>query len=124
MAPAAALPPVLGAAPAEQQHKRSSLSQLTPPLSTERLKATRQRTKNAVCSILDQGEVSLEFLRQRSGGVERVVDVCRISGDGMRVNNNQSIIKFQPLNQSIIFLNHKKKDCAVPTEQRARSGAR
>lgn len=59
----------------------------TPPLSTARLKATRQRTKNAVCSILEQGEVCLEFIRMRSG-VERIVDVCRISGDGMRVRND------------------------------------
>ena len=62
-----------------------SLSKMTPPLTTDRLKPTRQRTKNAICSILEQGEVCLEFIRLRSGA-ERIVDVCRISGDGMRVS--------------------------------------
>lgn len=64
--------------------KSKRLDTLTPPLSTSRLKATRQRTKNAVCSILEQGEVCLEFIRNRNGS-EQIVDVCRISNDGMRV---------------------------------------
>nr|CAG4643105.1 EOG090X03P9 [Ilyocryptus agilis] len=71
--------------------KQSNLEKLTPPLSTARLKPTRQRTKNAICSILEQGEVCLEFIRVRSG-VEKIVDVCRISGDGMR------IVMYQPNN--------------------------
>ena len=70
--------------PSDRNH---SLNKLTPPLTTARLKATRQRTKNAICSILEQGEVCLEFIRSRSGA-ERIVDVCRISGDGMRVSSN------------------------------------
>jgi Polo-like Kinase 4 Polo Box 1 len=40
----------------------------------------RHRTKNVVLSILDSGEVALEFLKR-----ERVVEVCRISSDGSRV---------------------------------------
>ena len=75
-----------GHARSEKMTGRScNLSNLTPPLCTARLKPTRQRTKNAICSILQQGEVCLEFVRLRSGS-ERVVDVCRISSDGMRVN--------------------------------------
>jgi len=74
------------AAPAAENR---SLSKLTAPLSTARLKPTRQRTKNAICSILELGEVCMEFIRLRNGA-ERIVDVCRISGDGMR------IIMYQP----------------------------
>nr|SVE87914.1 EOG090X03P9 [Daphnia similis] len=70
--------------PVNPSNRSRCLNELTPPLSTARLKATRQRTKNAVCSILEQGEICLEFIRTRSG-VERIVDVCRISGDGMRI---------------------------------------
>ena len=68
----------------QSNRNRSGLNRLTPALTTDRLKPTRQRTKNAVCSILEQGEVCLEFIRLRNG-VERIVDVCRISSDGMRV---------------------------------------
>ncbi|XP_057374397.2 serine/threonine-protein kinase PLK4-like [Daphnia carinata] len=77
--------------PVNPSNRSRCLNELTPPLSTARLKATRQRTKNAVCSILDQGEICLEFIRTRSGA-ERIVDVCRISGDGMR------IVLYQPNN--------------------------
>ncbi len=81
-----AQPPKLNPVSAAPDGNRS-LNKLTPPLSTARLKATRQRTKNAICSILEQGEVCLEFIRTRSGA-ERIVDVCRISGDGMRVSGD------------------------------------
>ncbi|KAK2718347.1 hypothetical protein QYM36_005603 [Artemia franciscana] len=55
-----------------------------PPLNTARLKATRQRTKNVVMQILENGEVCLEFIKSKKG-LERIVDVCRISDDGLRV---------------------------------------
>lgn len=56
-----------------------------PPLCSERLAATRHRTKTAVLSIQEgTGEVCIEFVKRRSGE-ERVVDVCRISSDGLRV---------------------------------------
>lgn len=100
--------------------KSRSLSSMTPPLSTDRLKPTRQRTKNAVCSILEQGEVCLEFIRLR-GGVERIVDVCRISGDGMRVSRRTLILiiklTFSALNNCLLVL-----DCHVSTKQWQRSG--
>nr|CAG4643834.1 EOG090X03P9 [Lepidurus arcticus] len=60
------------------------LASLTSPLNTERLRPTRQKTKNAIASILDDGEVCLEFVRVKEG-VERIMDVCRISSDGMRI---------------------------------------
>nr|CAG4640740.1 EOG090X03P9 [Eulimnadia texana] len=61
-----------------------SLRDLAPPLSTARLRPTRQKTKNAVCSILENGEVCLEFIKIRNKE-DRITDVCRISSDGMRI---------------------------------------
>ncbi|KAF0294402.1 Serine/threonine-protein kinase PLK4 [Amphibalanus amphitrite] len=54
------------------------------PLNTRRLKPTRQRTKNAVLTLADDGEVCLEFVRRRQGR-DAVVDVCRITSDGQRI---------------------------------------
>ncbi|KAK3930879.1 Serine/threonine-protein kinase PLK4 [Frankliniella fusca] len=57
-----------------------------PPLNTLRLLPTRHRTKNAVLSILESGEVVIEFLKKKgSSREERVIDVCRISNDGLRI---------------------------------------
>ncbi|KAG8234949.1 hypothetical protein J437_LFUL015517 [Ladona fulva] len=67
-----------------EKAERRVLNGLTPALNTYRLQPTRHRTKNAVLSILDSGEVCIEFVKKR-GGEERVIDVCRISTDGMRV---------------------------------------
>ncbi|XP_017876759.1 serine/threonine-protein kinase PLK4 isoform X2 [Ceratina calcarata] len=55
-----------------------------PPLSSERLQPTRHRTKNAILTILDNGEVCIEFIKRRNG-TEKISEVCRISGDGLRV---------------------------------------
>ncbi|XP_029160942.1 serine/threonine-protein kinase PLK4 [Nylanderia fulva] len=55
-----------------------------PPLNTNRLQPTRHRTNNAIFTILDHGEVCIEFMR-RKNGKEKINDVCRISGDGLRV---------------------------------------
>jgi len=54
------------------------------PLSSLRLRPTRQKTKNAVANILHNGEVCLEFIKNKKGE-ERVMDVMRISSDGQRV---------------------------------------
>jgi hypothetical protein len=75
--------------PVNPSNRSHCLNKPTPPLSTARLKASRQRTKNAICSILEQGEVCLEFIRKVKE-TERIVDVCRISGDGMRVSSDFS----------------------------------
>lgn len=56
----------------------------TPPLCSERLQPTRHKTKNAVLSILPNGEVTVELIKKK-GSSERVTDVCRISNDGLRV---------------------------------------
>lgn len=57
----------------------------TPPLNTARLLPNRHKTKNAILSIQPNGEVVLEFIKYKSRYKEdRVVDVCRISSDGLR----------------------------------------
>nr|CAG4651703.1 EOG090X03P9 [Triops cancriformis] len=68
----------------KKPHTNQTLSSLCLPLSTQRLRPTRQKTKNAIASILDDGEVCLEFLRVKDG-VEKIMDVCRISSDGIRI---------------------------------------
>uniref|UniRef100_A0A8B9LT74 Serine/threonine-protein kinase SAK n=1 Tax=Astyanax mexicanus TaxID=7994 RepID=A0A8B9LT74_ASTMX len=55
-----------------------------PPLCAARLKPIRQKTKNAVVSILDTGEVCMELLKGQ-GTQERVKEVLRISCDGSMV---------------------------------------
>ncbi|CAL4091417.1 unnamed protein product [Meganyctiphanes norvegica] len=61
-----------------------SLQQQCSPLSSRRLRPTRQQTNNAILNILENGEVCIEFLANRKGQ-EKVLKVCRISQDGMRV---------------------------------------
>ncbi|XP_075716583.1 serine/threonine-protein kinase PLK4 isoform X2 [Rhinoderma darwinii] len=58
-----------------------SLGCIIPPLNSGRLKPIRQKTKNAVVSILDAGEVCMEFLKEQNSQ-ERVKEVLRISRDG------------------------------------------
>ncbi|KAM8808163.1 serine/threonine-protein kinase PLK4 [Eudromia elegans] len=57
------------------------LRSIVPPLSAHRLKPIRQKTKNAVVSILDNGEVCMEFLKEHHSQ-ELVKEVLRISCDG------------------------------------------
>uniref|UniRef100_A0A3P8U3K8 Serine/threonine-protein kinase PLK4 n=1 Tax=Amphiprion percula TaxID=161767 RepID=A0A3P8U3K8_AMPPE len=67
---------------AEKQKK--TLKDIVPPLCASRLKPIRQKTKNAVVSILDTGEVCMELLKCQNGQ-ERVREVLRISCDGSMV---------------------------------------
>lgn len=39
------------------------------PLNSNRLQPTRHRTKNAILTILDNGEVCIEFIKRRNGAV-------------------------------------------------------
>ncbi|XP_017042337.1 serine/threonine-protein kinase PLK4 [Drosophila ficusphila] len=56
------------------------------PLNTKRLLPTRYKTKNAIMSILRNGEVVLEFIKFRPQlNEDRVNDICRISDDGQRI---------------------------------------
>ncbi|XP_030047613.1 serine/threonine-protein kinase PLK4 isoform X2 [Microcaecilia unicolor] len=65
-------------------HQVQSLRNITSPLSTHRLKPIRQKTKNAVVSILDTGEVCMEFLKEYNSQ-ERVREVLRVSCDGSAI---------------------------------------
>ncbi|KAM9329358.1 serine/threonine-protein kinase PLK4 [Gastrophryne carolinensis] len=58
-----------------------SLRSIIAPLNSERLKPIRQKTKNAVVSILDNGDVCMEFIKEQNAQ-ERVKEVLRISCDG------------------------------------------
>ncbi|XP_037935431.1 serine/threonine-protein kinase PLK4 isoform X2 [Teleopsis dalmanni] len=80
-----------------------------PPLNTTRLLATRYKTKNAIMSILDNGEVVIEFIKYKNKFNEnRITDICRISCDGNRIIIYQPDpgrglpIREQPLNTSDI----------------------
>ncbi|KAK3776150.1 hypothetical protein RRG08_017085 [Elysia crispata] len=61
---------------------------LVAPLNTERLRPIRQRTKNVVVHILENGEVCVEFIK-RKGQNDIVMEVLYISSDGQRMNTFQ-----------------------------------
>ncbi|XP_033191756.2 polo like kinase SAK isoform X2 [Bombus vancouverensis nearcticus] len=54
------------------------------PLSSKRLQPVRHKTKTAILTILDNGEVCVEFIKRRNG-MEKISEVCRISNDGLRI---------------------------------------
>ncbi|KAM4542743.1 serine/threonine-protein kinase PLK4 [Odontesthes bonariensis] len=64
--------------------QKKTLRDTVPPLCASRLKPIRQKTKNAVVSILDTGEVCMELLKCQNGQ-ERVKEVLQISCDGSMV---------------------------------------
>uniref|UniRef100_A0A6J0SLD0 Serine/threonine-protein kinase PLK4 n=1 Tax=Pogona vitticeps TaxID=103695 RepID=A0A6J0SLD0_9SAUR len=68
----------------QYRHPKSTLRSTVSPLSAQRLKTIRQRTKNAVVSILDTGEVCMEFLKEYNSK-EFVKEVLRISCDGSEI---------------------------------------
>ncbi|XP_034942136.1 serine/threonine-protein kinase PLK4 [Chelonus insularis] len=55
-----------------------------PPLNTKRLLPIRHKAKSVVFTILENGEVCIEFTKKKNI-TERVSEVCRISGDGLRI---------------------------------------
>ncbi|KAM4809324.1 serine/threonine-protein kinase PLK4 [Rhinophrynus dorsalis] len=65
----------------QQPFGSCTLRSITSPLHSDRLKPIRQKTKNAVVSILDTGEVCMEFLKEYNSQ-ERVKEVLRITSDG------------------------------------------
>ena len=64
--------------------RSKSLGDIVEPLNSERLRPIRQKTRNAVVSILDDGEVALEFFHRKSGE-DKVFEVLRISQNGMKI---------------------------------------
>lgn len=71
----------------QQNTKEKSNTKLSvPPLKSDRLLPTRFKTKNAILSILTLGEVVVEMIKFKAKyNEDRVVDVCRISKDGLRI---------------------------------------
>ncbi|KAJ8388285.1 hypothetical protein AAFF_G00135460 [Aldrovandia affinis] len=69
--------------PHSTQEKRS-FKNTFPALCAARLKPIRQKTKNAVVSILETGDVCMELIKGH-GSQERVKEVLRISWDGSMV---------------------------------------
>jgi hypothetical protein len=79
---------VLGTSDVKSELRTGADCGMPSPLSSSRLQPTRHHTKSAILSILESGEVCIEFLKKKKGSREdKVVDVCRISGDGLRVRN-------------------------------------
>ncbi|XP_058062594.1 serine/threonine-protein kinase PLK4 [Anopheles bellator] len=76
----------------EVPETRKECIQLPPPFNTARLVPDRHRTKHVILSIAaDSGEVVLEFLKPKGRmREEHVVEVCRISADGLR------FVSYQP----------------------------
>ena len=68
-------------------NRTDSNSEKAPPINSVRLRPIRQKTRNAVVNIMDDGTVCLEFFKKR-GGDEKVLEVFWISSDGMQVNTN------------------------------------
>ncbi|TDG42085.1 hypothetical protein AWZ03_011487 [Drosophila navojoa] len=78
--------PSLGPAPAPAEVKANNEHISVPPLNTLRLQPTRYKTKNAIMSIVANGEVVIEFIKCKSRmNEDRIVDICRISNDGRRI---------------------------------------
>ncbi|XP_067945471.1 serine/threonine-protein kinase PLK4-like, partial [Watersipora subatra] len=55
------------------------------PFTSERLRPIRQRTRNAIVNILDNGDVRLEFLKSRSP-TAAITEIFNISWDGTQVS--------------------------------------
>lgn len=62
-----------------------TLADCTTPIKTARLRNIRQKTRNAVVNLMEDGYVCLEFLKHKDGK-ERVHEVFRISPDGNTVS--------------------------------------
>ncbi|XP_066589656.1 serine/threonine-protein kinase PLK4 [Prorops nasuta] len=54
------------------------------PLSSLRLQPARHRSKTTLLTILENGEVCVEFITKKNG-TEKISEVCRISNDGLRI---------------------------------------
>ena len=67
------------------QLRTKSLGDIVEPLNAQRLRPIRQKTRNAVVSILEEGEVCLEFFQPKNGQ-DLVMEVIRISSNGMKIS--------------------------------------
>ncbi|CAF0837834.1 unnamed protein product [Adineta ricciae] len=71
-------------APSNLDSNAEQIREKLQPLNTQRLKILRQATKSFIMSIMENGEVVLETMRTK-GTKRRIVDVFRVSGDGLRI---------------------------------------
>lgn len=71
-----------------EKRNLDNISLSVPPLCSDRLKPARHKTSKSVLSILETGEVCFELLKKSSNGKkDKVIEVCRISSDGLRVSD-------------------------------------
>lgn len=78
------IPSLVKAKHTDQKNSQQSSDKMMNPLSSRRLRPIRQKTRNAVVSVLHDETVNLEFLQQRSG-VNYVIEVVKISSDGTKI---------------------------------------
>lgn len=91
--PASGMPVTQGGGEQRKKNQRNksdmsrskSLGDIVEPLNSERLRPIRQKTRTAVISIIDDGEVCLEFFHHKNGE-DRVFEVLRISQNGMKIS--------------------------------------
>lgn len=69
--------------PKEISSKQSS--EMGSPINSSRLRPIRQRTRNAIVNIMENGEVCLEFVKQKHKE-EKVMEVFVISQNGMQIS--------------------------------------
>lgn len=70
----------------ETPQAHTNIQYNVPQLCSFRLLPTRHQTKNAILSILDTGEVCIEFIKKRGRSKQDMVtEVCAISPDGLRI---------------------------------------
>lgn len=61
-----------------------------PRFNAERLMPTRYKTKNAILTVDNQSNVIIELIKYKTKYQEdRIVDMCRISRDGGRIETYQ-----------------------------------
>ena len=65
--------------------RSKSLGDIVEPLNSTRLRPIQHKTRNAVVSITDDGEVCLEYFLHKNGQ-ERVFEVLQISQNGMKIS--------------------------------------
>ncbi|CAK8697491.1 unnamed protein product [Clavelina lepadiformis] len=74
--------------PVDKSHHSNSSSQSKaknlPSIDSRRLRPIRQKAKNSMVSILENGEVCLEIISSKSGS-DAVTEVLRVSGNGKTI---------------------------------------
>eukprot|EP00794_Sanderia_malayensis_P006890 gene6890-7668_t len=69
--------------------QKSSLEDVMKPLNVQRLRPIRQKTRNVVVSILEDETVCLEFIKARGSDDVRVMEVFKVTSDGIKITTYQ-----------------------------------